>query len=159
MNYNLEVLQGLKAWSDDPGNKEFDYQAYVRKIDIPYVSGPVCMTTMCYGGKLITDAGAEPVWNEGDKYGHYTAVYCRWQGVTRHITKVAAELSGLNEPEADALFSMDIGEPEENEARARDFLNVLVRRAQAGIRNMTEDEVDNWVIAWENDEEGYREQR
>lgn len=155
MSYNAQVLRGLKAWDEDPANDEFDYRYYVSRFE--------CGTTMCYGGKLAVDAGAEVIWQGPLLHvsNRPFAVSCRWRGSERRINDVAAEIAGLSEPEADALFSMNLGDDvQELEAMcARDFLSVLVRRAEAGIRNMTEEEVDAWITAWESDEEGYREQR
>lgn len=139
--YDVERLGGLLAWVESPESLGvFDYRYYARRTP--------CGTTLCMGGKLAVDDGVELVWEVPLRGGLVYATVCTVDGEALSIHSYAEAVCGLTYREADALFAAETGSADDDEKCARDFLNLLVVRAENGMPNMGDEEVGDWFEEW-----------
>ena len=141
MPYNRKALEQVREWARGEKNGiRLDMGNWVKTEDGTEYS---CLTAACIGGWTVHHAGAEFIWPQ-----HMSSAVrqCRLDGIAMYVSEAAARILGITEEEAYVLFDLNQENPEEDpDGPSLAFLDYLVKRAQKGLRNMSDEEVDDWV--------------
>jgi len=145
MGYKVKELVALEAWAEAGGDAVWKFHMG------SWISlGPVSVLRprermCCLGGHLALVRGAKPIWHDYQGALGKHAVEVEYQGGRIDIPALGAEVLGITDAEAVALFDPsdeDFSDPGEVALR---FLRTLVNRAKQGFPNFDDDDVEEFL--------------
>lgn len=164
MVYKVKELVALEAWAKAGGDAvwKFHMGSWISFAPVSVLRTHERMC--CLGGHLALVRGAKPVWQDFRGMIGMHAVEVQYQGGLVDIPAFGAEVLGITDAEAEALFSPsdeDFSDPGEVALR---FLETLVNRARQGFPNFDDEDVEEFLLenkdinlGYEDDSDYYRD--